>query len=274
MNSPGPVNTGKGCRVVDYSDSASSVVAGVVRHFHFQYNDMDQLIFFGEENVFHYELSYDALGHISKINHFQGNLPAPPSFTVLYTGDFVTQLNFLDGSGNTTFSETLSWNSGGFGELDKVDIPKTQFSSPGYLAFVYSQNQGFAEYHAGSTDPLDPYDRIMVQSIPVNIRPAVANPFFINTTKDERFLYWLFLNGFGPIGNLSALNGGGWNDDILSFYTYDANGQKSTFSHEKFEFILDSNNNVIKRIAYVAKDPPGFSNYVKFDENIIAYQCK
>ena len=271
----GPVITGKGCRVVDYSDSASSVVAGVVRHFHFQYNDMDQLVYFGEANVFHYDIVYDVQGHISKINNPNG----PPSFTVIYTGDFVTQLNYLDGAGNSYFSLKFSWDVHGIGELDVVDIPKTSNSSSGYLKYIYfpivtGGGGGFKEYHEVSTDPAHPYDQINVEAIAVNLRPDAANPFFNNTTKDQRFLYWLFFNGIGPIGRLSALFGGGWNDGILYYYKYDINGQRSTSAHERFEFILDNNNNVIKRIAYVAIDPPNFSNYVKVDENIIAYKCK
>ena len=204
---PSSGNNGKHCRVVDYSDSASSVTAGDVWHL-FQYNDQDQLMRFAIGNSIHYEMAYDAQGHISKINYFQGSLAVPPSFTLVYTGDFVTQLNYLDGGGNVYFSLTLSWNVKGFGELDRVDIPKTSLSGSGYESYVYSAGKGFAEYHEGSTEPAHPYDRIMAQSIPVNIRPAVANPFLNNTTKDQRFLYWFFFNGIGPIGQLSALNWG------------------------------------------------------------------
>ena len=40
---PNPGNNGKLCRVVDYSDNASSVTAGDVWHLLFQYNDKDVL---------------------------------------------------------------------------------------------------------------------------------------------------------------------------------------------------------------------------------------
>ncbi len=236
-------------------------------HFTFTYNDKSQIVRLDITNCStptHYEVVYDNQEKILKINYFFGSLPSPPNWIITYKGDFV-HTAFTENNDTAHYPNfTYDWNLHNNKELDELDISKTQFSSSGSIFYTYILNA----LQSSSMDEGNQHQDLWASFAPNTTVPALPNPFQIDRTPEQKFLYYFLL--YSVIGDLNLL-GSGLPNGIYESYSY-STGSKMPVEHFYNNYTLDSNKNVAKIVPSLSLDAPAFNTYNQGNEIDITYE--
>jgi hypothetical protein len=216
----------------------------------------------------HFDILYDSQGKIIRIIQFQSSTQVGTQ-SVIYNaqGNFVAQLV----ADNTQAAVTrYSWNLEGNQELDEwveqgnpliIGLPNDIFHDYSYTSGGIHGEDG----HTGGSTPT-PVQTLWTL-VSAGTGTSVPNPFHINKTPEQIFLYYNFCESLGDwnlLGN-SLPNG------IFEAYSY-TSGTKKAISHFYSDFSFDSNNNVSGITTFGAQDAPNFGTFVKGITSNITYE--
>jgi|SRR5450432_274768 len=260
-NGPSSGGTTKLWLVKDLAVHGECAVGGPasIGHNTFSYDNEGRIVRFdysGCSTPAHYEVVYNNKGNITNINYFSGNLPGVPNWIITYDDDFVHTAFPANNDTEHYPGFTYSWNVNNNKELDAASFNKTSVSSGGTIFYTYVLNALQSSY---SIDDLNRKQDLWASFAPNQSTPAIHNPFQLERTPEQKFLYYFFL--LSIVGDWNVM-GDGLPNGMYESYSY-FSGIKKSLSHFFNDYTLDSNNNVSRILTSQSLDAPAFNSFSK-----------